>query len=124
MFDRFDAADCDRRFGIMAGLGLNCVRQAIGVNHVFPYPAWECVSGGRGDPLDGGEPLKYWLSCCIGNARMDHYGKPVVVQEFGWYGGGTSRFLCDLPYRSEEEHADYTRTLTDALIPHVNGFAN
>jgi len=89
-----------------------------------PYPAWECVPGGRGDPLDGGEPLKYWLSCCIGNARMDHYGKPVVVQEFGWYGGGTSRFLNDLPYRSEQEHADYTRLLTDALIPHVNGFIN
>ena len=89
-----------------------------------PYPAWECVPGGRGDPLDGGEALQYWLSCCIGNARMDHYGKPVVVQEFGWYGGGPSRFLNDLPYRSEEEHADYTRTLTEALIPHVNGFVN
>ena len=89
-----------------------------------PYPAWQAVPDGRGDPLDGGEPLKYWLSSCIGNARMDHYGKPVVVQEFGWYGGGTSRFLCELPYRSEKEHADYTRELTDALIPHVNGFIN
>ncbi len=89
-----------------------------------PYPAWECVLGGRGDPLDGGEPLRYWLSACIGNARIDHYGKPVVVQEFGWYGGGASKFLCDLPYRSEEEHAEYTRKLTDALIPHVNGFVN
>jgi len=57
-------------------------------------------------------------------SRLDHYGKPVVLQEFGWYGGGTSRFLGDLPYRSEEEHADYTRTLTDTLIPHVNGFIN
>jgi hypothetical protein len=47
-----------------------------------------------------------------------------VIQEFGWYGGGTSKFLCDLPYRSEREHAQYTRTLTDALIPHVNGFVN
>ena len=89
-----------------------------------PYPAWQAVPMGRGDPLDGGEPLAYWLSSCIGNARMDHYGKPVVVQEFGWYGGGPSRFLCDLPYRSEQEHADYTRTLCDALSPHVNGFVN
>lgn len=29
LFQRFDAADCDRRFGLMADLGLNCVRQAI-----------------------------------------------------------------------------------------------
>jgi len=89
-----------------------------------PYPAWQAVPNGRGDPLDGGEPLRYWVNACIGNARMDNYGKPVVVQEYGWYGGGTSRFLNDLPYRTEQEHADYTRTLTDALIPHVNGFVN
>jgi hypothetical protein len=89
-----------------------------------PYPACQCVPGGRGDPLDGGEPLRYWLNTCIGMSRFDHYGKPVVLQEFGWYGGGTSKFLCDLPYRSEEEHADYTRVLTDELIPHVNGFIN
>jgi hypothetical protein len=89
-----------------------------------PYPAWQAVPDGRGDPLDGGEPLRYWLSACIGMSRLDHYGKPVVIQEFGWYGGGTSKFLCDLPYRSEREHAQYTRTLTDALIPHVNGFVN
>ncbi len=89
-----------------------------------PYPAWQAVPGGRGDPLDGGEPLRYWLSACIGMSRLDHYGKPVVIQEFGWYGGGPSRFLGDLPYRSEQEHADYTRALTDALVPHVNGFVN
>lgn len=89
-----------------------------------PYPAWQAVPNGRGDPLDGGEPLRYWLSCCIGMSRLDHYGKPVVIQEFGWYGGGTSSFLNPLPYRSEQEHAEYMRILTDALIPHVNGFLN
>jgi hypothetical protein len=89
-----------------------------------PYPAWQAVPGGRGDPLNGVEPLQYWLSCCIGMSRLDYYGKPVVIQEFGWYGGGESSFLCKLPYRSEQEHADYTRTLTDTLIPHVNGFIN
>ena len=35
LFQHFDAADCDRRFGLMAELGLNCLRQAIGVNEVF-----------------------------------------------------------------------------------------
>jgi len=89
-----------------------------------PYPACQAVPNGRGDPLDGGEPLRYWLNACIGMSRLDHYGKPVVIQEFGWYGGGSSRFLCDLTYRSEQAHADYTRTLTDALIPHANGFIN
>jgi hypothetical protein len=57
-------------------------------------------------------------------SRIEHYGKPVMLQEFGWYGGGTSRFISDLPDRSEKEHADYIRLLCDTLIPHVNGFIN
>ena len=89
-----------------------------------PYPAWQAVPDGRGDPLDGGEPLQYWLNACIGMARIDHFNKPVVVQEFGWYGGGESRFLSELPYRSEEEHAEYMDKLCQTLIPHVNGFIN
>jgi hypothetical protein len=89
-----------------------------------PYPAWQATPEGRGDPLDGGAPLQYWLNACIGMSRLDFYGKPVVLQEFGWYGGGTSRFLCELPYRTEKEHADYSWALMQALIPHVNGFIN
>lgn len=89
-----------------------------------PYPALQAVPGGRGDPLDGGQPLAYWLSACIGMSRMDHYGKPVMIQEFGWYGGGESAFIGKLPYRSQQQHADYMQVLIDALIPHANGFIN
>jgi len=89
-----------------------------------PYPAWQAVPDGRGDPLNGGEPLEYWLNCCIGMSRLDYYKKPVVLQEFGWYGGGESRFLTELPYRSEREHADYTDLLCRTLFGHVNGYIN
>ena len=89
-----------------------------------PYPAVQAIPGKRGDPLDGGAPLRYWLNSCIAMSRLEHFGKPVVIQEFGWYGGGPSKFLCDLPHRSEEEHADYMRLLIDALRPHSNGFIN
>ena len=93
-----------------------------------PYPALQCLPGQRGDPLDDlatrGVKLRYWINACIGMSRMAWYGKPVVLQEFGWYGGGESSFLCPLPYRSEEEHAEYTRVLCEALIPHTNGFIN
>ena len=89
-----------------------------------PYPAWQATLGGRGDPLDGGAPLRYWLNACVAMSRFDHYGKPVVIQEFGWYGGGTSSFLCPLPFRTEKQHANYMRRLIDALEPHSNGFLN
>lgn len=91
---------------------------------IHPYPAPQCLPSGHGDPLNGGEALAFWLDAVEGMARIDHYQKPVVLQEFGWYGGGESRFLCELPYRSEQEHADYTRTLITRLLPHANGFVN
>jgi len=89
-----------------------------------PYPAMQASKEGRGDPLNGGDPLKYWLNSCIGMSRLDNYHKPMVLQEFGWYGGGESQFIGPLPYRSEKEHADYTDLLCHTLIGHVNGFVN
>jgi hypothetical protein len=89
-----------------------------------PYPAWQAVPGGRGDPADGGAALAYWLSACIGMARYEHQGKPVVMQEFGWYGGGASKFIGDLPARSEASHAAYTEALVAAVEPHINGVLN
>jgi len=91
---------------------------------VHPYPAPQCLETGHGDPLNGGEALIFWLNSVVAMARIDFYEKPVMLQEFGWYGGGESAFLCKLPYRSEEEHADYMRTLMTRLAPHTNGFIN
>ncbi|MHB0934807.1 MAG: beta-galactosidase [Armatimonadota bacterium] len=91
---------------------------------IHPYPAPQCLPTGHGDPLDGGEALSFWLDAVAAMARMDYYGKPVVLQEFGWYGGGESRFLCPLPFRSEEAHAGYLAALIEHLLPHANGFIN
>ncbi|MDK3159921.1 beta-galactosidase [Kamptonema cortianum] len=91
---------------------------------IHPYPAPQCLPTGHGDPLNGGEGARFWFNAVIGMARMDYFGKPVVLQEFGWYGGGESQFLSKLPHRSEQEHADYTRKLFDTLDGHANGFVN
>ncbi len=91
---------------------------------IHPYPAPQCLPTGHGDPMNGGEALAFWLDAVVAMARIDHYGKPVVLQEFGWYGGGESHFLCPLPFRSEQAHAEYTRTLIERLLPHANGFVN
>ena len=93
-----------------------------------PYPALQCLPEYSRDPLDdvaqNGPKWRFWKNACIGMSRLDFYNKPVVLQEWGWYGGGTSRFLNELPFRSEEEHAHYAEKLMDALAPHVNGFLN
>jgi hypothetical protein len=91
---------------------------------IHPYPAPLAAESGRGDPLDSAAIMDWWLRAVVAMARIDYYGKPVVMQEFGWYGGGESSFLGKLPYRSEEEHAEYTRRLCQAVEGHVNGFIN
>jgi len=91
---------------------------------IHPYPAPQACDYGYGDPLDSEQNMDYFVRVCITLARIDYYRKPVVMQEFGWYGGGESSFLCPLPYRAEQEHADYTRELTERMKPHVNGFVN
>ena len=76
LFRDFDFDDCDRRLGIMSELGLNCLRQAIGVNQVF-------------DPATGlkSEGMKNWDSF-IGLAEK--HG--IYLMPVGGYIGGNDWF--------------------------------
>ncbi|MDK1032096.1 MAG: beta-galactosidase, partial [Planctomycetia bacterium] len=73
LFDNFDADDCRRRLDAMASLGLNCLRQAIGVNHVF-------------DPKGGlkAEGMKNWDTFISLAEKREIYLMPVG----GYIGGG------------------------------------
>jgi hypothetical protein len=85
------------------------------------YPAMPCWPGGNGDPLDSEEAMQFWLRANQVTARIfTSLGKPVIAEEFGWYGGGKSWFHVDLPYRSEE---DQTRLLERVLETAVGSYA-
>src|SRR5687768_772057 len=105
LFDRFDAADVDRRFGVMADLGLNCLRQAIGVNRVF-------------DPLSGLKPdgLKNW-DTFIGLAEK--HG--VYLMPVGGYIGGNDWFdverLADQG-KSLDESCEFWRAFVGHFAHH------
>lgn len=72
------------------------------------YPAPQCLPGGTGDPLDNEAAMQFWLNACEVMGRIyGSLGKPVMLEEWGWYGGGTSRFLCPLPHRSEDDQRRY-----------------
>lgn len=77
LFDHFDAADCDRRLGIMADLGLNCLRQAIGVNRVF-------------DPRTGlkADGMKHWD---VFISLAEKHG--IYLMPVGGYIGGNDWFV-------------------------------
>lgn len=52
-------------------------------------------------------------------------GKPVVVAEFGWYGGGKPKFDRGThPAASEDQQARYCRQLVEVSSPYVTGWLN
>ena len=107
--------------------GLPVGQMALGFNPFFyldsvdylcqhNYPAPQCLPGGTGDPLDSEEAMQTWLA---GNEVMGRIygslGKPVVMEEWGWYGGGESRFLTPLPFRSEEDQSRYSDRMMESM---------
>lgn len=111
---------------------LPCGQMARGYNPYFyldavdylcqhNYPAQYCWPGGNGDPLDSEDAMQFWLRANQITGRIyASLGKPVIAEEFGWYGGGPSWFLTDLPYRSEE---DQTRLLDCVMQTAIGTYA-
>ena len=108
--------------------GLAAGQMAVGFNPYFyldavdylcqhNYPAPQCLPGGNGDPLDSDEAMTFWRHAVEVMARIyGSMGKPVVLEEWGWYGGSASRFLCPLPYRSEEEQRRYCDLMMETSV--------
>lgn len=82
-------------------------------------------------PLDGGlayrnpEEVERNLAYVEGIVReVARAGKPVVLGEFGWYGGGAPRFGGGQPTATEEQQAEYCRRVVETTAPWVCGWLN
>ncbi|MDW8344882.1 MAG: hypothetical protein RMM51_10385 [Verrucomicrobiae bacterium] len=81
--------------------------------HNYPMP--QCLPGGLGNPLDSDENLQRWL---IANEIMGRIytslGKPVVLEEWGWYGPGRAAFAgVDMGWRSAEDQLRYCEAMME-----------
>ncbi len=113
---------------------LACGQMGVGYNPYFyldsvdylcqhHYPAPQCLLGGNGDPLDSEEAMQSWeVAVGVMGRIYRSLGKPVVLEEWGWYGGGTSSFLCELPYRSLDEQDAYGNRLLEATRHTYSGW--
>jgi endo-1,4-beta-mannosidase len=58
-------------------------------------------------------------------SEVARYGKPVVLAEFGWYGGGKPKFDAGKhPAATEAQHADYCRSLIETTAGFTTGWLN
>ena len=87
------------------------------------YPGPQCLPGGNGDPLSSDQAMQDWLAANQIMGRIyASLGKPVVMEEFGWYGGGKSNFLCPLPERSLEDQDRYMNLMMESMQGSFSGW--
>ena len=115
---------------------LPCGQMARGYNPYFyhdsvdylcqhNYPAQYCWPGGNGDPLDSEEAMRFWLHANQAQGRLyTSMGKPVLLEEFGWYGGTSSKFGWPLPFRSEEEQTRHNDRIMETSLGTYAGWLN
>lgn len=83
--------------------------------HNYPMP--QCLPGGMGDPLDGNDEMAAWLDTIDIMARIyTSMEKPLVLEEWGWYGGGGSQFAgVALKHRTESEQSAYCEAVVERM---------
>lgn len=111
-----------------------CGQMALGYNPYFyldsvdylcqhHYPAPQCLPGGNGDPLSSEEALQSWLNAVdVMGRTYTSLGKPVVLEEWSWYGGGETAFLCKLPFRTLEEQTIYCERMMETTQHTYSGW--
>lgn len=72
-----------------------------------------------GDPFQSAENWRENLAYLQAVLAYCHTGKPVVLSEYGWYGGGAPQ---NHPYRSEEQQADWLSAEVEASRPLADGW--
>lgn len=90
------------------------------------YAFFQCLPGFIGDPLDSPAALEYWLGSMEVMGRFyGSLGKPVMLEEWGWYGGCASAGVdCRLPFRSEEDQARFCEQMLKRTQSWFAGWLN
>jgi hypothetical protein len=107
----------DRGYGTCRGFNSHFLAPLLDFLSVHFYPIPFFTMGIGPDPISTQEGRRLAARLCEALCRMSHEGKPVLLEEFGWYGGGTPRWeglLDELPFKSEEEQATYCGNLVEA----------
>jgi hypothetical protein len=76
-------------------------------------------------PYDLPTNLEKSLSTLLANVRYHKTGKPLIMEEFSYYGGGSPIFWGGiLPYRTETEQDDFSRRYIETTLGSCAGWLN
>lgn len=91
--------------------------------HAYPYSPIQNLI----DPFISKESFNKALQYVEALVRYCYFGKPVVLEEFGWYGGGAPPGLSPegteiMPYRTQEEQAIWCRSVIETTLDCASGW--
>ena len=76
-------------------------------------------------PFDLQENLDRSLSLLLANCRYCYVGKPLIMEECSYYGGGSPQFWGGvLPFRTEEEQTEFSSRLLAVSSGSLGGWLN
>lgn len=91
--------------------------------HTYPYSPVQNLM----DPFTSKESFDKALQYVEALVRYCYFSKPVVLEEFGWYGGGSPPGLAPgrseaMSHRSQEEQAMWCRSVIEATLNCASGW--
>jgi hypothetical protein len=76
-------------------------------------------------PFDLPSYLEASCATFLANCRYSYAGRPLVMEEFSFYGGGSPQFWGGvLPFRTEREQTEYSRMLITMSLGSLGGWLN
>lgn len=76
-------------------------------------------------PYDLPGNLEQSLTVLLANVRYHNVGKPIIMEEFSYYGGGSPMFWGGiLPYRTEEQQDEFSRRFIETTLGSCTGWLN
>ena len=107
----------DVGYGKCRGFNTHFIAPLLDFVSVHYYPLSFFLGEDYPDPISTESGLQIALSLCEGLCRLSFENKPIVLEEFGWYGGGApgwAGIIDSLPFKSEIEQAHYCRLLIES----------
>jgi len=115
----------DRGYCKTVGFNSRLIAELIDFMSIHYYPIPFYMKEGYEDPISTNEGYRLAVDIFEGITRLFFEHKPIILEEFGWYGGGKPKWddlIDDLPYRSQDEQAEYVINLIKASVAYCSGW--
>jgi aryl-phospho-beta-D-glucosidase BglC (GH1 family) len=120
-----DLVILDRGYCKTVGFNSHLIAELIDFMSIHYYPIPFFMKDGYEDPISSKDGYRLAADIFEGITRLFFENKPIILEEFGWYGGGKPKWddlIDELPYKSQDEQATYVTSLIEESVAFCSGW--